>query len=67
MPRLRTDHKGAERVIEKYLRKHPIASGRELDEAMRKKGINPSTFARWNLRNAGKIKVVRAYRLIDKK
>jgi hypothetical protein len=52
------------KIAEKYLRKHPIASGKQLDEAMRRKGYKPSTFARWNLRNAGKIKVIRAYEWI---
>jgi hypothetical protein len=64
MARLRSDHTAAERIAEKYLRKHGFASGPQLDEAMRKKGIKPSTFARWNLRNKGKIRVVRGYRWV---
>jgi hypothetical protein len=57
MPISRT--RACEKVIIKFLKKHKTATGPELNKALRKKGLEPSTFARWNLRSTGKIKIVR--------
>jgi hypothetical protein len=59
MPRLREDNAACEKVIVKYLRKHVVATGPQLNEAMRRKGLKPSTLARWNVRNRGLMKAIK--------
>ena len=57
--RRRTDHKQAAEVAARVIRRggHQGAHwGTQIKPAMERAGLKPSTFAIWNLKNAGRIK-----------
>jgi hypothetical protein len=53
---MKTSHRECMEVAEAVLRRRGTTTLAELKNIWRKKGLEPSTFAIWNLANAGKIR-----------
>jgi len=52
---MRTDHRESAEVIAQVLRRLGVAKMPELQDAQRRAGLNPSTYALWNLANTGRL------------